>query len=249
MQKYYPHLFILGFSLLASSYAVANNQCVQIQNQAKQAYEQNNVPQLQRSQQQMRSSDCAAAQKTYVERQLAYAMYNDLAQKRVQGEVLVKGMKQILRQNNSFWPALVALGDHYHEVKKFNQSTSYYSKAVDAINDETKTLPADAPSLQTIKTLVKNSELDLLAADTPPPASRGNADGLMGFKVRSVSAVTKQLPIHFDSGRKNLSGSDLDYAKRLYRVLHKKGEPNIRLIGHTDGYQFKLGHPLNSTAY
>ena len=208
------------------------SECISLQKQAQQSYQATNLLQLQYLQNKMLSTSCRSSQKNYVLRQLSYLMYNDF--KRVEGQAMINGMRAILRQNDSFWPALTSLAEHYHEVKNFNQSANYYAKAVDVINDETKTLYADIPSPQTITRLIKNSELDLLAADYPPQASRGDNDGLMSFKYRSLRTRKKQLPIHFNSGKNILSGNDLNYARQLYRTLHKEDEPNIVLIGHTD---------------
>lgn len=235
MKKYTPQLLV-SLSLLASPFAMAENNCVELQKQAVHEYQQQNVQQLQRTQNQMQGSSCSAPQKTYVERQLAYLMYNNLVKKGVSGQAMVKGMRSILHQNHSFWPALVSLANYYHDLKNFNVSAEYYAQALDAINDGTKTLDKDAPSAQIMQTLRKNSELDLLAADHPPVCRgcRSSSDGLMSFKYKTVRARKKQLPIHFNSGKDELVGNDLRYARQLYRTLHKQGDPNITLFGHTD---------------
>ena len=239
MKKYTPQLFILSFSLLTlSSTTIANtnnSQCVQLQQQIRQAYDHNNLPTLQKLQNKMRLSACPADHKTYAERQLAALMYSRLLKTEKNEQRLVQGMRRILQKNPFYWPVLTSLGDYYHEKNNSLQAIGYFSRAIEAIKDESKTPQADLPSQKFLKDLLHKAELAQLDADTDSPEGiRGIGDGAMSFKIRSMRSRGKNIPIHFASGKKHLAGKDLHYAKRLYKTLSKQGQPNIILIGHTD---------------
>ncbi|MCK5895840.1 MAG: OmpA family protein [Cocleimonas sp.] len=240
MKKYYPQLFILSFSLLASSCTVANTksqQCAQIHKQVQQAYAQKNLPNLKRLQYQTRGSSCFSGHKIYAERQLAALMYANFVKNKRSDQQLVQNMHQILRINRSFWPALEIIADYYHEGHNDVKAMSFYSRAIEALKDDNKTPNADLPPSIYLEKLVQKAELAQLAAETTAPDSmRGSGDGAMSFPFRSMRGIPKQVPIHFNSGRKTIVGKDKYYAERLYRSLHKRkdSEPNITIIGHTD---------------
>lgn len=234
MQKYYPALAI-SLLLLASPVVMANNHCVALQQQIRQAYDQNDLATLQKLQDNMHSSACPADHKTYAERQLAALMYDQLLKTEKNEQRLVQGMQQILQKNPFYWPVLTSLGDYHHEKQNSLQAIAYFSRAIEAIKDETKTPQADVPSQKFLEDLLYKAELAQLDAEGDPSDKvRGTGEGAMSFQIRSMRSRGKHIPIHFMSGENTLSGKDLRYAKRLYNTLSKQGQPNITLIGHTD---------------
>jgi outer membrane protein OmpA-like peptidoglycan-associated protein len=233
MQKYYRLVF-MSCSFLISPLAMAEN-CMPLQQKIREAHDHNNLPALKQLQNSMRLSACPADHKTYAERQLAALMYKQLLKRETNEQRLVQGMLDILRKNPFYWPALASLGDYYHEKNNSLQAIVYFSRAIEAIKDESKTPQADVPPRQFLEDLLHKAELAQLDAETDAPEKiRATGAGAMSFKVRSMESRGKNIPIHFPSGRKNLAGKDLHYAKRLYKTLSKQGQPNITLIGHTD---------------
>lgn len=227
--------FIIGFSvsflLPLSAYA---DECSNWTKQAQQAYANQQVQALQNLHNKIESSQCLAMDKTYIALNLSRLMYSNMAKNNIDGLARIDGLNAILDVMPTFWPALVDLGDD--ESAKgisadYDEVSAYYDRALAAINNTNITPDHFAPDSNVIQNLYAKADTAMLAATAYVPISHGGASS---FKTRGINHRGKNVPIHFDFGRKTLSGSDKRHAKRLYRALSNQGSPNITLIGHTD---------------
>lgn len=225
---------MFAFGLLCLISTAQSDVCQQWTQQAEKAYNEKSQAILTELHQKIQtSSSCIARDKTYIQLNLSRVLYDDMANRQVDGQAKVEGLKNILNVMPTFWPALVDLGDEYEENKKFKNAFEYYNRALAAINDIDSTPDSFAPDTNVIKTLYAKINLAQLAADTFVLSStRGSSD--FTTKTRGTSVQKHDIPIHFDFGEGILQQDDLRYAKALYRSLISQDSPNIILIGHTD---------------
>lgn len=213
----------LVISCLLLSNSIFADQCTNLQNQAHNAFNAGDLDNAKQAYSAIQSTSCLGREKTYVSKQIAYLMYDKLRKRNPTGGHLIAGFNDILNYYPEFWPALVDLAEIYERRRDFATSAQFYEKAVDAINDPDKTSDGDAPNPQKLTEIYQMAESMRLAS---PVYVSSNTRGF-GVKYRNV-------PIHFDFGRKTLAGHDLKAAKGLLKRLRRSGSPYVTLIGHTD---------------
>jgi len=215
-------LYLAFFSVFLSRSLYAN-QCTHLQNQARNAFYSGNLKSAKQAYLSIQNTNCLGREKTYVSRQIAYLMYDKLRKRNPTGGHLISGLSNILDYYQEFWPALVDLAEIYEKRKDFAQSARFYEKALDAINDTDKTTDGDAPNPQKLNEIYQMAESMRLASPV-----------YVSSNTRGVCIKYRNVPIHFDFGRKALAGQDLRAARGLLKRLRRSASPNVTLIGHTD---------------
>lgn len=218
-----PYRLGLTLSCLLFSGGLFADQCANLQNKAIDAFYSKNISSAMQAYSAIQRTNCLGREKTNVARQVAYVMYARLAKQNPKGGQLIAGLKKILNYFPEFWPALVDLAEIYEKRRDFANSARFYERALDAINDPDKTLKNDMPNKNKLNVINQMAESMHLAS--PEFIDSG---------TRGFGVIYRNVPIHFDFGRKKLAGNDLKAARSLLKRLRRSDSPKVTLIGHTD---------------
>ena len=202
------------------------DQCSDWTQAAYQAYLDKDKNRLHTLHNRMQNSDCLGRDKHYISLNLSRILYEKMPHTKIQQQQSippqqVEALKAILAIEPTFWPALLDLGDYYDQQKEFELANSYYNRTLNAINNIQHTPEALLPDNTTIQNIYAKSDNSLAATEGYLALfhDRGTYKTRGINKSRGINPTSRNIPIHFDSGKSYLVGADKKYALELYQEI------------------------------
>jgi OmpA-OmpF porin, OOP family len=132
------------------------------------------------------------------------------------------------------WQALAMMGDARNASKDYAAATEFYQRALNDMNDVSS--GSQEPPSTVIERVVRLAQQTrMLAPDAPPVKTRAGDPGGLGLtRVRGLQITRVPQPIQFHFGEARMTESGVKQAQFLAETLGQQGQPNIKLVGHTD---------------
>lgn len=138
------------------------------------------------------------------------------------------------RNRGRVWQALALLGDLDTEARDRAAAAQHYQEALDALADERATPTPPNPAV--IGAIFAKAEVARLLAEDYVPTTRsaGAPGGLARGEIRGFVPRKVAVPVTFAFDSAAFDAQGEQYAEEMLAYLAEQGEPDIRLIGHTD---------------